>query len=119
MPWSSRCRCSKSNPQSLRENSEVPPEIAPDEQLHQQIAGLEARLAELQGRLPAHSISPSMQAELDELDEQLAEARRQLGKKARLRQVLREANRQLKFGGAGQIDQLICSSRHPLTDSKK
>ena len=42
------------------------------------IARLEARLADLQARLPAHSIPPSMIAEWDELDEQLAEARLRL-----------------------------------------
>jgi hypothetical protein len=42
------------------------------------IAGLEARLADLQARLPAHSIPPSMIAEWDELDEELAEARAKL-----------------------------------------
>jgi anti-sigma-K factor RskA len=61
----------------LTENREVPPDITPDEQLQQHIAGLERRLAELQSRLPAHSIPPAMLAELDELDSQLAEARRQ------------------------------------------
>ena len=47
-------------------------------QLKRQIAELEARLADLKARLPAHSISPGMIAELDELDDALAEARRQL-----------------------------------------
>ncbi|MCI0521999.1 MAG: histidine kinase [Chloroflexi bacterium] len=42
------------------------------------IAELEARLADLQKRLPAHSIPPAMIAEMDELDEQLAEARLRL-----------------------------------------
>ena len=37
-----------------------------------------ARIADCQRRLPAHSIPPRMLAELDELDEQLAEARRRL-----------------------------------------
>lgn len=38
---------------------------------------LEQQLADLQARLPAHSIPPSMIAELDELEEALAQARRQ------------------------------------------
>ena len=42
------------------------------------IAELEARLADLHRRLPAHSIPPAMIAEMDELDEQLAEARLRL-----------------------------------------
>ena len=43
--------------------------------LIQTIAELEARLADLHKRLPAHSIPPAMVAELDELDEALADAR--------------------------------------------
>lgn len=46
--------------------------------LIQTITELEARLADLQKRLPAHSIPPAMIAEWDELDEALAEARQQL-----------------------------------------
>jgi len=65
----------------LRKNGAVSPETGPDAQLQQQVAGLEKRLADLQDRLPAHSIPPSMLAEMDELDAQLAEARRQLGDK--------------------------------------
>lgn len=42
------------------------------------IAELEARLADLQKRLPAHSIPPALIAEWDELDEALAEARQRL-----------------------------------------
>ncbi len=37
-----------------------------------QIEELEAKLADLQARLPAHSIPPSMMMELDELEEELA-----------------------------------------------
>jgi hypothetical protein len=44
-------------------------------ELEKTIAALEARLEELQRRLPAHSIPPAMVAEMDELDEQLAQAR--------------------------------------------
>jgi hypothetical protein len=36
---------------------------------------LEKQLADLEARLPAHSVPPSMIAELDELEEALAEAR--------------------------------------------
>lgn len=46
--------------------------------LIQTITELEARLADLKKRLPAHSIPPAMIAELDELDEALAEARLRL-----------------------------------------
>jgi len=42
------------------------------------VSELEQRLADLLARLPAHSVPPSMIAELDELEEALAQARRQL-----------------------------------------
>ncbi|UCH60697.1 MAG: hypothetical protein JSV61_04260 [Anaerolineales bacterium] len=42
------------------------------------IAQLEARLADLQARMPAHSVKPALIAELDELDERLADTRRRL-----------------------------------------
>jgi hypothetical protein len=42
------------------------------------IQELEARLADLHSRMPAHSIPPAMLAELDDLDEQLAQAMRRL-----------------------------------------
>jgi hypothetical protein len=41
------------------------------------VSDLEQRLADLLARLPAHSVPPSMIAELDELEEALAQARRQ------------------------------------------
>ena len=41
------------------------------------VAELEKRLTELKNRLPAHSVPPSMIIELDELEEALAQARRQ------------------------------------------
>jgi len=46
--------------------------------LEQLIAALEARLADLYARLPAHTIPPAMIAELDEIDEQLELARARL-----------------------------------------
>lgn len=46
--------------------------------LEKEIAVLEARLADLKARLPAHSIPPAMMAELDEIEEQLAEAKNRL-----------------------------------------
>lgn len=46
--------------------------------LRQEIAALEARLADLQARMPAHSIPPAMMIELDELEGRLAEARARL-----------------------------------------
>lgn len=45
--------------------------------LHVTLEELEQQLADLQARLPAHSIPPSMIAELDELEEALAQARQQ------------------------------------------
>jgi hypothetical protein len=49
-------------------------------ELEQIIAVLEARLADLYARLPAHTIPPAMIAELDEIDEQLERARARLAK---------------------------------------
>jgi hypothetical protein len=46
--------------------------------IEKEIAALEARLAELKARLPAHSIPPAMMAELDEIEDQLAQAKRSL-----------------------------------------
>jgi len=43
-------------------------------ELEQQVAALQARLADLHARLPAHSIPPAMMAELDEIEEQLERA---------------------------------------------
>ncbi|MFQ5578353.1 MAG: histidine kinase [Anaerolineae bacterium] len=51
--------------------------------LEQQIARLQAQLADLEARLPAHSIPPSMLAQLDDLETQLAEARAQLAARRR------------------------------------
>jgi len=49
-----------------------------EEQLERLVAELEAHLADWQARLPAHSIPPAMIAEMDELDERLAQARARL-----------------------------------------
>ncbi len=46
--------------------------------LEQEIAGLKARLEELEARLPAHSVPPAMMLEMEELEEQLAEAQARL-----------------------------------------
>jgi len=48
----------------------------PEFDIAARVAQLERQLADLQARLPAHSTSPSMIAELDELEEALAQARR-------------------------------------------
>jgi hypothetical protein len=50
------------------------------ERLLQLIAALEAQLADLKKRLPAHSIPPAMIIELDQIDEQLNTARQQLAR---------------------------------------
>ena len=44
-----------------------------DQAVLTQIEDLEAKLADLKARMPAHSIPPSMMMELDELEEQLTE----------------------------------------------
>lgn len=43
--------------------------------LQKEINQLEAQIADLKARFPAHSLNPSMLAQLDELDEELAQAR--------------------------------------------
>lgn len=48
------------------------------QQLEKQISALESRRDDLIARLPAHSIPPSMIAELDEIEDQLDQARIQL-----------------------------------------
>jgi chromosome segregation ATPase len=50
----------------------------PESDTAARLVQLEKRLADLQARLPAHSTPPSMIAELDELEEALAQARKQL-----------------------------------------
>lgn len=46
--------------------------------LQRQIRDLERQLADLSARFPAHSLPPALMATMDELDEQLADARAQL-----------------------------------------
>ncbi|MGW8143128.1 MAG: hypothetical protein ACWGN2_01960 [Anaerolineales bacterium] len=46
--------------------------------LKDQIERLEKQLADLQARLPAHSIPPNLIEELDEIDEQLQAAKSRL-----------------------------------------
>lgn len=48
------------------------------DKLRQRIIELEARLVDLRARLPAHSLPPAIMAEMDELDELLAQAQEQL-----------------------------------------
>lgn len=48
------------------------------QKLKQKIAELEARLAELEARLPAHSVPPAMMMGIEELEEELTEARSRL-----------------------------------------
>lgn len=48
------------------------------QELLAEIKALEARMVDLQDRMPAHSLPPALLAELDELDERLAELRAQL-----------------------------------------
>ena len=48
------------------------------QELESEIAEIQARLADLKARLPAHSTPPGMMAELDELDEQLVAAKAEL-----------------------------------------
>lgn len=46
--------------------------------LEVRIEELEQELAELQARWPAHSVPPALMAQLDELEDALAAARREL-----------------------------------------
>ena len=50
--------------------------------LEKEITALEARLADLNARLPAHSIPPAMMAELDDIEEQLNQAKSSLAEGA-------------------------------------
>jgi hypothetical protein len=56
----------------------LPDEQSEQHELDQQAAALEAQIAGLQWRLSARSIPPAMLAALDELDGQLAAARKRL-----------------------------------------
>jgi hypothetical protein len=47
-------------------------------ELENKISNLEARRDELIARLPAHSIPPSMIAELDEIEDQLSQVKLQM-----------------------------------------
>ena len=49
-------------------------------ELEKAITELEARLKELNAQLPAHSILPAMMIRMDELEDQLVEARQRLAK---------------------------------------
>jgi len=49
-----------------------------DSQVVQRIAELEQQLADLQARLPAHSVPPAMIEELEELEEELEHLRNEL-----------------------------------------
>jgi hypothetical protein len=51
-------------------------------EMKERIAELEKRLAETQARMPKHSVPMSMMIELEELEEELAELRRQMGRVA-------------------------------------
>ena len=50
--------------------------LSSKEQLSELISDLEKRIDDLQHRLPAHSVKPSMIEELEDLEERLEEARR-------------------------------------------
>jgi hypothetical protein len=47
------------------------------------VAEIERQLADWKARLPAHSLSPGLMAELDALEEALAEAHRQMAEEQR------------------------------------
>ncbi len=51
-------------------------ETLPGPDLARRIRELEARLADLEARLPAHSVPPAMWEELEELEEELTRLRR-------------------------------------------
>jgi hypothetical protein len=53
------------------------------QRLDQEIADLEAQLADLQARTPAHSMSPVMMLALDDLEERLADLRQRRAELAR------------------------------------
>jgi len=45
------------------------------------LRALEERLADLRGRMPAHSVRPAMLMEMEELEEEIARLREELGSK--------------------------------------
>jgi chromosome segregation ATPase len=49
-------------------------------QITAEIEALEKKIGALKARLPAHSILPALVIELDELDEQLSDAKQRLAK---------------------------------------
>jgi len=48
--------------------------------LRERIATLETRLADLNARMPAHSIPPALIMQLDEIEEELTQARNRLNR---------------------------------------
>ena len=53
-----------------------------DDQVAQRIAKLKRRLADLQARLPAHSVPPAMLIEMEEIEDELARLQSELEKQA-------------------------------------
>jgi hypothetical protein len=51
-----------------------------DDQVAQGIAELKRRLADLQARLPAHSVPPAMLMEMEEIEDELAQLQSELEK---------------------------------------
>jgi hypothetical protein len=51
------------------------------DEIEQEIAELESRLADLRARLPAHSIPPSMIIEMDEIEDRITAAKKRLNRK--------------------------------------
>lgn len=51
-----------------------------DDQVAQRIAELKRRLADLQARLPAHSVPPAMLMEIEEIEDELARLQSELEK---------------------------------------
>lgn len=63
---------------SLKSNSQSHMERDGARQRLRHLAELEKRLADLQARLPAHSLPPAMIAELEELEDQIAQLKTEL-----------------------------------------
>ena len=51
-----------------------------DDQVAQRIAELKRQMADLQARLPAHSVPPAMLMEMEEIEDELARLQSELGK---------------------------------------